>query len=321
MTNNNILIGHLGWDGCHFLGSCLTMSDEVYFNNCTLRGKIEYYHKSMSDISWVNGEPVWSDVFMFFGTSYQTDGYIHYRHAWNNDSESNLEQFPSDSRSKQQTIISRLHVPIYYELGNMLKKNISHPVMDMFKCKYFICLVNTHLFSSLRSIKIENSDVIDDSWDDGFAKIPDMKWFNGPLTEVDKITNSVNVSQFQLLPKEVQEHIRSYHKSDLDGLFNLTKLYKSDNDILKSMITHQWDCDWFLNEDDTVDGVKFLYSEMNLGKFNENLIRKMYKIWIRKIDYIKTWYVKNESSINNEMEVKYDRCTDMTPLNKEMFMR
>ena len=44
--NNNILIGHLGWDGCHFLASCLAMSDEVYFNHYTLRGKMEYFFKN-----------------------------------------------------------------------------------------------------------------------------------------------------------------------------------------------------------------------------------------------------------------------------------
>jgi hypothetical protein len=58
------------------------------------------------------------------------------------------------------------------------------------------------------------------------------------------------------------------------------------------MITHEWDCNWFLTEDETIKNVKSLYSEMNLGKFNEKLIREMYKIWIRKIDYIKKSHVK-----------------------------
>jgi len=77
--NNNILIGHLGWDGCHFLASCLAMSDDVYFNHYTLRGKMEYFFKNMSNIIKVDGKPVWSDVFMFYGSSYQSNGYVHYR--------------------------------------------------------------------------------------------------------------------------------------------------------------------------------------------------------------------------------------------------
>ena len=83
--NNNILIGHLGWDGCHFLASCLTMSDEVYFNHHTLRGKIEYFFKNMANITKVDGKPVWSDVFMFYGSSYQSNGYVHYRQLLVND--------------------------------------------------------------------------------------------------------------------------------------------------------------------------------------------------------------------------------------------
>jgi hypothetical protein len=310
MTNNNILIGHLGWDGCHFLGSCLTMSDEVYFNNFTLRGKVEYFFKSISSIEKVDGKPIWNDVFMFFSTSYQTDGHIHYRHAWINDTDNNFEQFESNLGLKQKTCVSRLHVPVYYPLRNMIEKSISHPVMDMFKSKYFICLVNTHLFASLRSIKIEHDNRTQNDWDEGFAIIPDVKWFGGPLTEVDKITNSITVSEFQSLPSELQKKVISYRNSNLEELFNLTKLYKDDNDLLKTMITHQWDCNWFLTEEKTIEHIKFLYSEMNLGKCNEKLIRKMYKIWINKMDYIKKWH------INDPDESEY-----ITPINNERFIK
>lgn len=310
MTNNNILIGHLGWDGCHFLGSCLTMSDEVYFNNFTLRGKVEYFFKSISSIEKVDGKPIWNDVFMFFSTSYQTDGHIHYRYAWINGTDNNFEQFESDLGLKQKTCVSRLHVPVYYPLRNMIEKSISHPVMDMFKSKYFICLVNTHLFASLRSIKIEHDNRTPNDWDEGFAIIPDVKWFGGPLTEIDEITNSITVSEFQSLPAEVQKKVISHRNSNLEELFNLTKLYKDDNDLLKTMITHQWDCNWFLTEEETIEHIKFLYSEMNLGKCNEKLIRKMYKIWINKMDYIKKWH------INDPDESEY-----ITPINNERFIK
>jgi len=211
-------------------------------------------------------------------------------------------------------------VPIYYPLKEMLEKNISHPMMDMFKCKNFICLINTSLFASLRSIKLEHDDGIPGSWNEDCARIPDLKWFDGPLTEIDRMTNSLTVSAFESLPEESKDLIKSYHNKNIDDLFNLTKLHKSDNDLLKTMITHQWDCNWFLNEDETIQGLKVLYFEMNLGKLNENLIRKMYRIWINKIDFIKNWYVTNGFS-NNESEVEHGRCSDMTPLNKEMFMK
>lgn len=301
--NNNILIGHLGWDGCHFLCSCLTMSDKVYFNNFTLRGKIEYFFKNMAHVGKLNGKPLWTDVFMFYGSSYQSENYIHYRNALINDLESDFEQFPIDSSSKQKTLISRLHVPIYYPLENMITKNIKHPISEMFKSKYFICLTNTTLFSSLRSIKLEENNRTIASWDDDHAPIPDMKWYNGTLSYVDQITNSLTVSGFQSLTKDAQENIKNYHNSNLDDLFNLTKIYKSDNEFLKTMITHQWNCNWFLTEDETIENLKILYSEMNLGKINEELIRKMYKVWVKKMDYLKKWYIKDETKYTPSIEL------------------
>jgi hypothetical protein len=184
----------------------------------------------------------------------------------------------------------------------MLEKNISHPVADMFRSKYFICLVNTKLFASLRSVKLEEDNRIKGSWDDDFAPIPDIKWFDGPLTKMDKITNSITVSEFQSLPKKVKDTLISHHDSNMEDLFNLTELYKTDNDLLKTLITHQWDCNWFLSEDETIEQLKFLYLEMNLGKLNEKVIREMYKVWIQKMDYIKKWYIKDESKFISSRE-------------------
>lgn len=308
--NNDILVGHLGWDGCHFLCSCITMSDEIYFNNFTLRGKMEYFFKNISTTSIINGKPVWNDTFMFFGTSYQTEGHIHYRQIWVNDVNTNFEQFEFDSRSYQKSLVSRLHVPIYYPLQDMLQKNISHPVVKMFDSNHFICLVNSHLFASLRTIKIENDTSIPDDWSTEFTTIPDIKWFDGILTEIDKITNLITVSEFQLLSKEIQEKVKLNRNSNLEDLFNSTKLYKCDNNLLKSMVTYEWDCNWFLVEDDTISNIKDLYSKMNLGRCNEKLISKMYKIWIKKIDYLKKWHI-NDS----------DKSDYTSPIDEDMFLK
>jgi len=295
--NNNILIGHLGWDGCHFLGCCLAMSDKVYFNNFTLRGKVEYYFKNMTHIGKMYGKPLWTDVFMFHGSSYQSPTYIHYRNAWINDPKSDYEQFSSDSRTTESTLLSRMHVPIYYPLQDMIQKDHQHPLTEMFKSIYFICLVNIKLFCALRTIKLEhnNRELVEDSWDKGHAPIADIKWYDGPLDYFNQMTNSLTISQFQSLPKDAQENIKKYHKANLDDLFGLTELYKSDNDFLKTLITHQWDCDWFLSEDETFENLKILYSQMDLGEINEELIRKMYRIWLKKMDYIKSWYIKDSN--------------------------
>lgn len=312
--NNDILVGHLGWDGCHFLCSCITMSDEIYFNNFTLRGKIEYFFKNISTTNIIDKKPIWNDVYMFSSTSYETEGYVHYRQIWVNDVSTNFEQFEFDSRSYQKSLVSRLHLPIYYPLENMLQKNISHPVAKMFNSNHFICLVNSHLFASLRTIKIENDPSNPDDGDDysssGFATLPDIKWFDGTLTEIDKITNSITVSEFQLLSKDIQEKVKLNRNSNLEDLFNSTKLHKCDNDLLKSMVTYEWDCNWFLVEDDTISHIKNLYSEMNLGRCNEKLISKMYKIWIKKMDYLKKWHINDP-----------DKSNYISPVNEDLFLK
>jgi hypothetical protein len=155
------------------------MNDKVYLNNLTVRGKTEYYFKYMSRIAREEGKPVWSDVPFFFAGSYQTEGFVHYHQGWLNDFHNNFEQFTPAKKIKNKTLISRLHIPIYYPLQEMMEKNISHPMMDMFRSKYFICLVNPHLFSSLRGIKIETDNRYLGGWDEGFAIIPDMKWYDG----------------------------------------------------------------------------------------------------------------------------------------------
>jgi hypothetical protein len=108
----------------------------------------------------------------------------------------------------------------------------------------------------------------------------------------------------------VQEKVKLNRNSNLEDLFNLTKLHKEDNNLLKTMITHQWDCNWFLTEEETIENVKRFYSEMNLGKCNEKLISEMYKVWIRKMDYLKKWHINDPdksdyvSPIDNERYIK-----------------
>ena len=45
---NNILIGAEGIDGANFLGACLSMNNQVYFNDCSLNEKVEFFFNAMS---------------------------------------------------------------------------------------------------------------------------------------------------------------------------------------------------------------------------------------------------------------------------------
>ena len=60
--------------------------------------------------------------------------------------------------------------------------------------------------------------------------------------------------------------------SEIKNKEKIGDLYKKSNELIKTKITHQWNCNWFLSEDETVENIELLYYEMNLGKCNQNLI-------------------------------------------------
>ena len=299
--NNNILIGAEGIDGANFLASCLTMSDEVYFNNCALEEKVKFFFRGMSNIREINGLPIWSDVSMLFHSfsrgknnlifsTYQSKKIYH-------------------SVNSPKTLISKVSMPQFLPLRTLMLKDPEDRLIQLFGSKYFIALVNPDLFISLRTV-LDNKDV----------SIPNLDLFT--------------IEKFNCLTKKEQEKIKSSYQSDIERLFQfkpsgptihswnmhnmkcdidyrtqhddvnmdvIEDIFNKSSDFMKPLITHQWDCNWFLNEDETIENIKLLYSEMNLGKFNENLIRKMYMVWIEKIDYIKKSHIREfDCAINND---------------------
>lgn len=312
---NTILIGAEGIDGANFLAACLSMNNRVYFNNCSLDEKVNFFFNGMSNIKKVNGLPIWSDVSMLFNDCARSKSGIRF----------STYQFKKIYESAKNSLsdkilINKVQLPLFWPLINVIEKNPEDPLVKLFESKYFIGLINPNLFISLRTV-LGNS-------------------------ELDLIT----VQEFNLLPKELQETIKQKYQSDTHQLFNcdgistnleefITTLqyrwnmhnmkcdldydkdfypeiknkekisfnYKKSNELIRSRITHQWDCNWFLNEDQTVENIKFLYCEMNLGQCDEKLLRDMYKVWINRIDYIKKFHIKEfEVAINNFTFVNKD---------------
>lgn len=306
ITNNNILIGAEGLDGANFLASCLTMSDEVYFNNYTLIDKIEYFFKGMSEIEEKNGVPIWSDVSMLFSSCAREKNKVSFSIY---QSKSLYESLEPNLNNK--SLISKVRLPVFWPLKVLVLKNPQDPIVKLFESKYFIGLVNPDLFISLRSVL-------------GYSELNNHQDYN-----LDLLT----ISEFNFLPKETQETIKHNCRSNFKRLFdsdifdhhkwNMSNLecdldyikvieshinnnkdgnlYKEDNQLLENKITHQWNCNWFLTEGDTIENIKILYSEFNLGKCNEKLICKMYKVWYDRMEYIKKWYMREfkSSIINN----------------------
>lgn len=296
MSNNNILIGAEGVDGANFLACCLTMSDKVYFNNCSLTEKVKYFFNGMTHIEKMNNLPIWSDVSMLFQNCYNLRSITT---LTANQSKTTYESVKSTLNNK--TLINKVCMPSFWPLDILKSKNPEDPILKLFESKYFIGLINPDLFISLRTV-LNNSD--DSEFD----------------------LDLLNIEEFNLLPKEIIESIKNNYQSGIERLFEfnsdiptfhkwnmvnmkchvdymrmnaevknndeLKDLYKKYNDLLKDKITHQWDCNWFLTEDDTFENINFLYSEMGLGECNEKLIREMYKVWIRRIDYIKKSHIR-----------------------------
>lgn len=289
--NNNILIGAEGIDGANFLASCLTMSDEVYFNNCTLNDKIEYFFRGISKIEEKNGIPIWSDVSMLFSSCARQKDKL------------SFSTYQSKLFLGNRSLVSKIRLPISWPLKNLMLNDPQNPIVKLLDSKYFIGMVNPDLFISLRLL------------------LKDQKVIKYNDCDLDLLT----VSEFNyLLSKDVQEIIKYNYKSNIEKLFdssvvdhhkwNMCNLecsldyvrvikshfnnensnfYMDDNQLIKNKITHEWDCNWFLDENETIHNLKFLYSDMNLGKFNERLIRGMYRVWIRRIDYIKRSHIKS----------------------------
>lgn len=304
MSNNNILIGAEGLDGANFLVSCLSMSDEVYYNNCTLEEKIEFFFKGMSNIQKKNGLPIWSDVSMLFHSCARIKNDLRFS---THQSKKLYESVKSTVNDK--TLISKVAMPQPWPLKILMSKNPEDRLVKLFESKYFIGLVNPDLFISLRTL-LDDKEFVDDS-------IPDLDLFT--------------VQEFNLLSEEEKQKVKDNYRSGIERLFKfkpdiptihawnmsnmecdidykrqhdnvdvnmnvVEDLYKESNDFVKTMITYEWDCNWFLTEDETFENIKFLYSEMNLGKLNEKLIREMHKTWINRIDYIKKSHIKEFKS-------------------------
>lgn len=317
--NNDILIGAEGIDGANFLAACLTMSDNVYFNNYTLDGKKEFYFNGMTQVKIKNDLPIWTDVSMLFHSCARRKTKISFgTYQVKKIYESVKESVQDKSRTH------KVHLPINWPLENIISKNLDDPLSQLFKSKYFIGLINPDLFICLRLV-LGNPDL-------------------------DLIT----IKDFDLLPKKVQDKFKDDYRSDIDRLFKseiptrstplsdkwdmlhleceyndldnyypekrsykvrsgdleyytsnqdrIVDIYKRSNEILKSRITHEWDCNWFLTEKETVKNIDRLYSELNLGKCNKKLIRSMYRTWISRIDTIKKTYINAflSTSINND---------------------
>jgi len=320
MTNNNILIGAEGIDGANFLASCLTMSDKVYFNDGTLEDKKEFFFNRMNEISKMNGLPIWTDVSMLYQTCARYKSKILLG--------TNQSKYKTPTLD-DKSLISKVCLPLFWPITNLNTKNTDDPLVKLFESKYFIGLINPDLFMALRMVLDRPCP-----WTRKNLDLTTITDFNLLTKKIKKdLKNTYRTDIDRLFDVQVNEMDHIHHKwemlnmkCDIDRLSDfypetrsykvnsegleyytssrdrIINIYKRSNELLKSKITHEWDCNWFLTEEETVKNLDLLYFELNLGKCNEELVRSMYKVWIHKIDTIKKTYIKEFllASINND---------------------
>tara|TARA_B100001939_G_scaffold297196_1_gene271538 strand:- start:6566 stop:7546 length:981 start_codon:yes stop_codon:yes gene_type:complete len=124
---------------------------------------------------------------------------------------------------------------------------------------------------------------------------PDGRHFNNlPKNVKTTVKKYLNDSEFV---KRVNEVARIGYSSPVPKSFSeyksLTKKQKSilENENLTEEYVYKdsvfvWDCNWYLNEENTLHNVKNIYNVLGLCEYNESHSRSFYKAWINKLEEI-----------------------------------
>lgn len=277
MSLNKIVVIHLGSDGGNFLINCLSMSDDIWFNNLSKRDKIaHYFEKTLSN------NKSWLDVTMWtvdLPTRKKLDSISIFFY-------NGLNKF-----SKNMKIIIKSHYYFFEEITDvfsefqLLKKNNS----------FVITFQNPIIFSCLRNFFINDIsnccgyDICSQSLGSPFP--------------VDEKLNFLTVSEYSRLTNKEKKEFEKKYNTDVYTLANnfievndRTNSFDEIIQFYKNLQSYDWNVNWFLNENDTVLNVKKLYDVLELNDFNEKLIRKMYKAWIYKLDEIKKYQIDKHKS-------------------------
>jgi len=46
---------------------------------------------------------------------------------------------------------------------------------------------------------------------------------------------------------------------------------------------YKWNCDWYFDEEQTIQGLRYLYQELKFSDFDENLLRRYHNLWFNKL--------------------------------------
>jgi len=267
MTNNNILIIHLGGDGGNFLINCLSMSDHVYFNNLSKKDKVLYFFSGIT-----NQPEIWNDICMWSGSITTT--------------KIELNKF-----NTLKNFLIKSHYPLGIDKNDTRQlKNLKLIDHCLSRIKYLIVFENTILFSCLRYFFDEN----------GVSKTCYQQINSDKIClPKDDFLNSLTIQEYFLLSEEQKNHLKNKYEFKFETMIQFLndEFKNNEHDFqytkhISQNYTFIWDVNWFLSEDDTVNNIQKLYQILEFDDWNENLIRFMYRMWIKKLDEIKLGFIK-----------------------------
>lgn len=128
-----------------------------------------------------------------------------------------------------------------------------------------IHLVNTNEFISI--IDRPNYPCVGKYWN----QIRDVGWPEDPPLSAQDILK---------LPTFIQEELSSIFQNQIQEFFVDTDFEKC---LLPSNKVYTWDCLWFLDDEQTVEGIRNLYKVFDLSDFNADWVAQYRRMWIQKI--------------------------------------
>ena len=300
MDRNSIIVTHFSGDGGNFLIAALTMSDKVKIGDGVIQGKDEKIDLYFQEINSDRHKKRWTDLDMWSGFIY--------------DFNTNYSNFSIDHiRQNMKVKISGLtdssyyifkhHYPIYVPENLDIPEDKVH-LVDYVKKSDIKLLNNISTRTNCFSISFKNPTVfaaLRHYFFNGYSLTCDYKFENcgfGNLYyeyidySIDEELNGLTIEEFQSISKERQNYFIEKYPTSYEEILSCVKDKKyhkfcdSFTDFFENRQSFIWDVNWYLSEDDTTNNIKKLYDILEFDDYDEELIRKMYRSWVRKLSKI-----------------------------------
>ena len=295
MKKNSIVVTHFCGDGGNFLINALSMSGHVGNHEFpSVEERKKHFFKSTEDN--INKEFYYKDVILWSANFYS------FGNNWGPE-HTTLKEFYETKSSRlarfegTKHYICRQHYPLWNLLNTNINPDKIHDVNIMLEstAKLFkdistktncfnILFTNPSIFTALRHYFI-----------DGFSltcRYPFDQWggaisYDNKNVDVYEELNDVTLEEYQEFPENKRKQIESRYSRSYDEVLSLFNKKYNNLDVYYDLFLNKtsflWDVNWYLTEDDTANNVKKLYDILGFDDYDDDLIRDMYRGWIKSL--------------------------------------